>query len=64
MHSAVAPIQDSTLVVVCPGTVARYTSVTGICRHDSIAVTEAGSLLNVSPCQRLRTRGDSPYLTS
>ena len=45
MHSAVAPIQDSTFIVICPGSVTRHTIVTSVCRHDSIAVTETGSLL-------------------
>lgn len=63
MHSTVAPIKNSALIV-CPGTITRHAIVSSVCRHDSITVTEAGSLLKVSLCHGFTNQVNVPCLTS
>jgi hypothetical protein len=64
MHSAIAPVQNSTFVVVCPGAIARHTIMASVCRHDRMSVSKAGALFNVNACEYLYGQDNLPYLTS
>jgi hypothetical protein len=64
MHSAVAPVQNSTFIVICPGSIARHRIVASVCRHDSMTISKAGTLLNVNTCEDLYGQDNLPCLTS
>jgi hypothetical protein len=64
MHSAVAPVQNSTFIVVCPGSIARHRTMASVCGHDSMAISKAGTLFNINTCEDLHGQGNLPYLTN